>query len=291
MALILAGIGVLAFSTSIVVTAFQGKLKDLRENRVFSELERGKRYAIICGFGEIGQVVAAKLHQARQRFVVIEIDADRAQTAAKLGYLSVCGDAADNDLLETIGVQERAHTLICVTDDDVKNVFITVSARRMNDGLRIVARARTRQVVRIISIAHGRGAVPNLRAAGADKVIETREISGLRIWDIITRPVVTGILDRTLFGQADLNVAEIPLSYTCFLIGRPVVDTGLEQDYDLMLMGLVDENGDEHFLYSPTAQNKRLAPGDVLLVIGPTTAIETLRGDLVEAAASASAIE
>ena len=167
MALILAGIGVLAFSTSIVVTAFQGKLKDLRENRVFSELERGKRYAIICGFGEIGQVVAAKLHQAKQRFVVIEIDADRAQTAAKLGYLSVCGDAADNDLLETIGVQERAHTLICVTDDDVKNVFITVSARRMNDGLRIVARARARQVVRKLTLA------------GANHVVSPPQIVGL----------------------------------------------------------------------------------------------------------------
>jgi hypothetical protein len=56
----------------------------------------------------------------------------------------VRGDAADNEQLETIGVRDRIHTLVCATSDAVKNVVITVSSRRMNDGLRIIASAGSR---------------------------------------------------------------------------------------------------------------------------------------------------
>jgi voltage-gated potassium channel len=111
-------------------------------------------------------------------------------------------------------------------------------------------------------------------------VIETSEISALRIWDIISRPVVTAILDRTLFGTANLNVAEIPLPEDCFLIDRLVTATGVDQAYDLILLGVVDQELAEHFVFSPTAQDMRLQAGDMLLVIGPADAIETLRLDL-----------
>ena len=238
-----------------------------------------RRSIAIFGYDRAAVEVATYLRGGDYRILIIDDDPDNLKLAEVQGFETTAIDYRDDTELAKLDLGKVIDSVFCLFPDDAENVFLTLSVRALAPE------------VRIVSIAHGRGAVPNLRAAGADKVIETREISGLRIWDIITRPIVTGILDRTLFGQADLNLAEIPLPDTCFLIGRPVVDSGLEQDYDLMLMGLVDANGDEHFLYSPTAQDKRLAPGDVLLVIGPTTAIETLRSDLIEGAASTSAIE
>ncbi|MCP3867211.1 MAG: potassium channel protein [Gammaproteobacteria bacterium] len=126
MALIVSGIGVLAFSTSIVVSAFQQRLGDLREHRVLGELERVHGYSLICGFGEVGQVVAERLDRTHNRFAVIDQDEEREQLATGLGYLAVCGDVTDNALLERIGVADRVHTLICITGDDVKNVFLTL---------------------------------------------------------------------------------------------------------------------------------------------------------------------
>lgn len=280
MALILAGIGVLAFSTSIVVTAFQGKLKDLRENRVFSELERGKRYAIICGFGEIGQVVAAKLHQAKQRFVVIEIDADRAQTAAKLGYLSVCGDAADNDLLETIGVQERAHTLICVTDNDVKNVFITVSARRMNDGLRIIARARARQVVRKLTLA------------GANHVVSPPQIVGLMGAEYIGRPVAFEAIYGILRGERDIALEAIHIEPHAPICEHRVAELDFASR-KLLLFGIITRNSPAEcdaghlyplddgfwFVFKPSPR-LHIHSGDILVIFGYEYSLAHLRREL-----------
>ena len=132
----------------------------------------------------------------------------------------------------------------------------------------------------IEDIAHRRGAVPNLRAAGADKVVETQEISGLRIWDIITRPVVTAILDKTLFGQANLNVAEVPVPEGSSLVGKPVPELNLEQHYNLILLGVVDRLQRQHFVYSQETRDSRLEPGDILMLIGPADAIGDLQRDL-----------
>lgn len=234
----------------------------------------GRRSIAIFGYNHVAAEVASSLRGGDHRILVIDSDPDQLKLAEGQGFQTTAIDYRDDDALAELGLGKEIDSVFCLFPDDAENVFLTLSIRALAPE------------VRIFCVAHGRSAVPNLRAAGAHKVIETREISGLRIWDIITRPIVVGILDRTLFGQSDLNLAEVPLPGSCFLIGRPVANSGLERDYDLMLLGMVDENGEEHFLYSPTAQDKRLAPGDVLLVIGLKRAIETLRRDLEKEAGS-----
>lgn len=229
-----------------------------------------RRGIALFGYDRAAVEVASYLRGGGYRILIIDDDPDNLKRATAHGFETAAIDFRDDAELAKLGLGREIDTIFCLFPDDAENVFLTLSSRSLAPKLRI------------ISIAHGRGAVPNLHAAGADKVIETREISGLRIWDIITRPVVTGILDKTLFGQANLNVAEVPIPESSFLTGRPVTDTGLERDYGLILLGLVDANGAEHFLYSPTAQHTHLSVGDMLLVIGPTAAIEKLRADQTE---------
>lgn len=277
MALIVAGIGVLAFSTSIVVAAFQDKLKDLREHRVFSELERGKRYTIICGFGEMGQVVAAKLSQARQRFVVIEIDESKVRHAVKLGFLAVQGDAADNALLEAVGVRERAHTLICVTAEDVKNVFITVSARRMNEGLRIIARAGTRQVARKLTLA------------GANHVVSPPQIVGLMGAEYVGRPVAFEAIYGMLRGERDIALEVVNIGPQAPICGRSVAELDFPAR-KLLLFGIITTEtprdsdaghlyplDDGFWLVFKPSPWLRIKAGDILVIFGYEYSLVHLR--------------
>jgi voltage-gated potassium channel len=229
-----------------------------------------RRGIAIFGYDRAAVELASYLRGGSYRILIIDDDPENLKRAAAQGFETAVTDFRDDTELAKLGLGRAIDTLFCLFPDDAENVFLALSARTLAPKLLI------------ISIAHGRGAVPNLQAAGVDKVIETREISGLRIWDIITRPVVTGILDKTLFGQANLNIAEIPILESAFLIGRRVADAGLERDYDLILLGVVDSDGNEFFVFSPNASDTRLNKGDILLVIGPTAAIEKLRGDLEE---------
>jgi voltage-gated potassium channel len=222
----------------------------------------------LFGYYRSAVEVATYLRTGGHRVVIIDDQPGNLEKARQAGFETAELDFRDDSELAKLGLGAEIDTIFCLFPDDAENVFLTISARALAPD------------IRILSICHGRGAVPNLRASGADKVIETLEISGLRIWDIITRPVVTAILDNTLFGNANLNVAEITLPEGCFLAGRPVTETGVDQAYDLILLGVVDQHLSEHFVHSPSAQNMHLQAGDILVVIGPADAIEMLRRDL-----------
>jgi voltage-gated potassium channel len=222
----------------------------------------------LFGYYRSAVEVASYLRTGDYRVVIIDNNEGNLEKARSAGYETARLDFRNDAELARLGLGEAIDTIFCLFPDDAENVFLTLSARALAPGLRI------------FSIAHGRSAVPNLRAAGANKVIETEEISGLRIWDIITRPIVTAILDHTLFGRANLNVTELQIPAGSPFIGRPVSELELESRYNLILLGTVDRNMEEHFVYSQRVQNARLQAGDILVVIGPRDAGASLRQDL-----------
>lgn len=267
MALIVSGIGVLAFSTSIVVSAFQERLEDLREHRVLGELERLHGYTLICGFGEVGQVVATKLSRNRARFAVIDHDPERVLLATRLGYPAVHGDVTDNALLERIGVADRVHTLVCITGDDVKNVFLTLSARRMNEGLRIIARAGKKEVVRKLTLA------------GANHVVAPFEMIGLIGAEYVGRPVAFEAIHGILHGDLEVILETVRVSGNSPLAGSLVggVDFAAKR---LLLFGIIAEQGrsercggrypleDGYCFYFKPADDFTLSPGNMLILFG-----------------------
>ena len=213
--------------------------------------------------------MASYLRTGAYRVVIIDDHPGNLEKARKAGYETAELDFRNDAELAKLGLGETINTIFCLFPDDAENVFLTLSARSLAPD------------IRIFSIAHGRSAVPNLRAAGANKVIETEEISGLRIWDIITRPIVTAILDHTLFGQANLNVTELQIPSGSPFIGRQVSELGLETQYNLILLGMVDCKLEEHFVYSQRVKNTLLQAGDFLVVIGTVDASANLKQDLL----------
>ncbi len=279
-ALIISGIGVLAFSTSIVVAAFQEKLGELREHRVISELERGPRFTVICGFGEVGQVVASKLAETRQRFMVIDLEEERIRLATKRGYLAMRGDAADNELLETIGVRDRVHTLVCATNDDVKNVFITVSSRRMYEGLRIIASAGSREVARKLTLA------------GANHVVSHSQIVGHMAAEYIGRPVAFEAINNILRGERDVMLEALRVDRETPICGKKISEIDFSRR-KLLLFGIITSREwnvedvqnlypleDEFcFIFKP-GPDFRIEPGDLLIIFGYEPSLVHLRREL-----------
>ncbi|MCB1869055.1 MAG: potassium channel protein [Gammaproteobacteria bacterium] len=280
LALIVSGIGVLAFSTSIVVAAFQDKLSELREHRVISELERGPLFTVICGFGEVGQVVASKLAESRQRFMIIDLQEDRVRLATKRGYLAVRGDAADNELLETIGLRERVHTLVCATSNDVKNVFITVSSRRMHEGLRIIACAGTREMAR------------KLILAGANHVTSPSQIVGQIAAEFIGRPVAFEAINNILRGERDVLLEALRVDSDTPVCGQTVAEIDFPRR-KLLLFGIITTREwnvgdvtnlypleDEFCFFFKPPPEFHIEPGDVLIIFGYELSLVHFRREL-----------
>ena len=153
----------------ITVSQFQSFLGVRRMQKDIDKLDD---HVIICGYGRIGQSLAQDLQAGGSAFVIIERGDARVATVRSHGYLTLQGDATDEETLTLAGIH-RARALATVLPDDAANVFITLSARSLNKDLLIIAR----------------GEIPSTESkliqAGANRVVLPAHIGAERMAEIL----------------------------------------------------------------------------------------------------------
>src|SRR6201999_3986694 len=110
--------------------------------------------------------------------------------ARDLGFLSLQGDATDEDVLRRAG-GSRARALATVLPDDAANVFITLSARSLNRGLTIIARGEAASTE------------SKLIQAGADRVVLPTRIGAERMAELLLYQNVAKLLSGIKAGDLD----------------------------------------------------------------------------------------
>jgi K+:H+ antiporter len=122
-----------------------------------------REHVILCGYGRVGQNVGRVLESEGFEFLAMDLDPVRVRTARAAGDAVIYGDAADEGLLKSAGV-ERANAVVVTFSDPSRSIPIVQSVRRLRSNLPILVRA--------IDDSH----LEALLAAGATEVVpETLE--------------------------------------------------------------------------------------------------------------------
>ncbi|MFW5742373.1 MAG: potassium channel family protein [Spirochaetota bacterium] len=225
----------------------------IRRGRMDREIERLRGHVILCGFGRMGRHIAEDLAEAGVPFVVLESDAEAASSLAELGYLHIVGDASSDALLKEAGV-ERARGLIAVVSSDAENVYTTLTAKAINPGITIVARALSDE------------SAPKLRTAGADRVIKPYEMVGRRIAQLVIRPAMVEFVDTVARSNSgEITMEEITVSPASGLIGVELRDTDIRSRLNVIIVAI--RRGEEDLVYNPGPET-RFEEGDRLVAIG-----------------------
>ena len=171
------GVGVLFYTAgTIVEEVVAGSIADALGVRGRSRrASRMRDHIVVCGLGRVGSEVVRQLHERGEQVLVIDSDEERLEVARGMGVAYLFGDATDQAQLERANL-DRARALVAAVHSDAENTFIVLTARALNPGLSITARA--------ISDA----AVPRLAAAGADHVISPYRIAGERMAEAALEP-------------------------------------------------------------------------------------------------------
>jgi voltage-gated potassium channel len=135
-------------------------------------------------------MLARELQAGKADFVIVERGDGRMGAARDLGFLSLHGDATDEDVLRRAGVT-RARALATVLPDDAANVFITLSARSLNRGLTIIARGEAASTE------------SKLIQAGADRVVLPTRIGAERMAELLLYQDVAKLLSGIQAGDLD----------------------------------------------------------------------------------------
>ena len=239
--LIITGMGILLYVLSNF-TAFivEGDMfRAFRRRKMEKILKKIENHYIVCGVGRIGSHIVQELVRTGHPVVMIDMSEDQASgfSDAFPDIVLLEGDAVDNELLLAARI-EKARGLFVSTGHDKDNLVITMSARQLSRDVRIVTRCNEMKNF------------DKLKRAGADSVVSSNLIGGLRMASEMVRPTVVSFLDIMLRDQeTNLRVEEVFVPEGSHVAGTTVGDLNLQSVADVLLLAIKkDEN---NWLYNP----------------------------------------
>jgi voltage-gated potassium channel len=267
MLIIITGIGLISFITSVIVSSFSERLSTLREDRVVHEIGKKQNLTVVCGFGLLGQLVADGLDREGVEFLVLEKDESRASLADSKGYRSICTDATKGDIFKQLGVDSRIDNVLCLTSDDVQNAFIAINVKSLNKDVVVTARCSDDEIAE------------KLEFAGIDHVIMPEEIAGMMGAVYAGEPVAFKVVLSIIEEKEKTQIDEIYVSKGSFLENVTISEAKFSS-MRLILLGVFrgasSEKNSGDFIFNPS-DDFVLKSGDGLVCIGYSVAIANLK--------------
>lgn len=171
-----------------------------------------REHIIVCGFGVKGQAAVATMMahgRAAGDVVVIDERADAVETAQRRGHAGIVANASATAALEAAGIREAAAVVVAADRDD-SAVLITLTARELNPGARIVASVREAENAHL------------LEQGGADSVVVSSGAAGRLLGHAVSSPRVVQVLEDLLSVGEGLDVIEREV--TPDEVGRPLAE-------------------------------------------------------------------
>ncbi|MEZ4884804.1 MAG: potassium channel protein [Chitinophagales bacterium] len=255
--LILVNIGVFAYVLS-VLTAYviEGNFQEMwQDYNIEQKINALNNHIIICGYGKYGAEVAAHFIHQKMPFVVVELEESVTKDMRLLkDFLFVEGDATNDDIMEEVGIR-RASALITTLPDDAENVYVVLSARQLNPGLKIISRANSPKAER------------KLLKAGADRAITPEKIGGFYMATLVGKPDLVEFFQMVSNEQSSqISFEEIDISDMD--TGRPmktIRELMIRQKTGASIVGVKKKDGE--YLINPSPDTV-LLPGMHLIVLG-----------------------
>jgi voltage-gated potassium channel len=266
--LIISGVGALAYVqgnlTALLVEGVIGQA--WRRNRMRKAIDSMDGHVVVCGAGSTGRHVIEELIATATPFVVIDRDQEhleRISTDLMEGkMLYVLGDATDDHALVEANVA-KARGVVAALTHDKDNLFVTLSARSLNAGARIVSK-----VVEDPAAA-------KMRKAGATSVVSPAMIGGRRMASELIRPEVNEFLDQMLRDKSkNLRIEECVVPKGSAFSGKALKDTPIRKETRLLVVAVRDS--ERNFVYNPDPDHV-VVEGATLIVMGEAENVAKLR--------------
>ncbi len=263
-ALILTSVVVVGYAIKVITEYILTKnnAEEIKQKKMQKLIESLSGHIIICGYGRNGKQAAKKLRAYNKDFVIIERLPEVVAKYESEEILFVLGNANEDDILKKAGI-ERASCLISALPNDADNLFIVLSARQLNQDLRIISRASQESTY------------AKLKLAGANNVILPDNIGGDHMASLVVVPDLLEFIDNlAIVGKSNINVEEISVEqlYDATHV-KTIRELDLRKKTGCNVIGYKKPNGD--YLVNPDADQK-LEANSRIIVLGRPEQIQQL---------------
>ncbi|MFZ4771106.1 MAG: potassium channel family protein [Ferruginibacter sp.] len=248
--LIFINIGLFAYFVSLL-TRYFFDLDFIKNYKIFkmeNQIQHLKDHVIICGFGRNGKESAHVLHNNNIPFVVIEEKNDLPTDLDFAVPYFLKGDSTQDEVLLQAGIK-NARAVITTLPVDPDNLFVVLTAKQLNPGIKLISRASQDSSVK------------KLKIAGATNVIMPDKIGGTHMATLVLLPDVVEMLSlMTVRNNAAFRVAEIKANKSISLN-----ELDLWKKTNCTLLGI--KSADNNYTINPLS-TYQINPGERLIVMG-----------------------
>jgi len=269
MLVIISGIAMISFVTSVIVSSFSEKLDELKENRLVEEINKNEAFMIICGYGQMTRMFLKQYHhEYKKRYIIIDNDKAKVEEAIKEGYRAIHEDATRHDVIAKFNVAYAKITLMALTGSDVANVYIILNAKSLSSKIKVITRASDEKIAK------------KCQLAGADHVVRPNEVANKMLLTAITQPVMYHAIYAILTGEhlAQLDELSVREHYKLNAVKLGKIDF---KSFKLLLIGIENEVGE--FIFNPS-DDYSLQSKDTLLLMGRKMSIAYFRDSYAKVA-------
>jgi voltage-gated potassium channel len=255
--IIISGIAMISFVTSVIVSAFSERLSELKDYRIIERLNKQESFMIICGYGQLTKMFFRQDRFDIGAYVILESDINQVNQATKDGYIAINESASSFHSLSKFNYEKSNITLMALTSDDVENIYITLNAKSISKKIKVIARVNNPENIK------------KFKSAGADELLMPNLIANTMIYTAITQPTMYKAMHAILTGKSLANIDEVHVHNSHGLIDRTIDEIDFKE-HKLLFMGV--KRGSE-FIFNPEGDFV-IEAYDVMLVMGKKISIE-----------------
>ena len=263
--LIFLGVGVVGYAFTTIVAMFvEGKLVDIwKGSKMERKISSLSNHYIICGSGEMAEVIIDKFVEEALDFVVITNKHKDLDEYSHDNILVIEGQSTEESVLEHAGI-DKAKGLIATLDAEVDNIVTVLTARNLNSEIYIIANALSKS------------GSNKLMKVGANKTLSAIEISGNRMASLMIKPNIISFLDVvTRIGDVELDLEEVIIKSGSYLENTSLLDAQIPNKTGLIVLA-IKKHEDKQMIFNPSI-DYTFKTGDVLIVLGKEDQVKKLR--------------
>lgn len=263
--MIFLGVGIVGYAfTTIVAMLVEGKFLDLwKGKKMERKISALNDHYIICGSGELAEIIINKFLDENLNFVVITDKRDDLDDYSHHNILVVEGHSTEEEILELAGIT-KAKGLISTLDSEVDNIVTVLTARNLNKKIYIIANSITKSGSK------------KLLKVGANKTLSAVEISGKRMAYLMIKPNIISFLDvATKIGHVELDLEEVVVKKDSYLENKNLIQAQIPKKTGLIVLA-IKKIEDGKMIFNPPV-DYQFKIGDILILLGKEEQVDKLR--------------
>ena len=251
--IVILGITMISFATSVIVSAFSEKLNELKEERVAEYISNSDEYLIVCGYGQITKVFLKLLQEQKRRYIILDKNRERVEEAINDGHDAIADDASRFEVISRLYNENAKITLLALTGSDIENIYISLNAKSVSRDITVIARASSAKLFN------------KYKRAGADRVVLPNETASSMMVASILHPTMYKAVNAILNAKDVAKIDEMYITKETKLFGKSVQEVDFKR-YKLIFFG-VQRGVEGSFKFNP-GKEYIFKERDILIVMG-----------------------